>query len=181
MKLSKRHFAGFLMAIALQTQLGLSAMANEEVLKFTTHDIDIKVFSASDVYLVYAGSPHRLSFGKVFRAKTPEDVSRFRWGTSGSYNAFAGPVEMEWRSQDGTPFKYSLNLDEIFKERRILHTEEISRLYKAEPVYGGKPTIIIEVNDRTVNVYMFVTMRLEKDEQTREHRDHLTLAFTKTF
>lgn len=156
-------------------------MASEKVLKFSQHDISIKVFSASDVEIVYAGSPHRLSFGKVFRAKTPDDVRDFKWGTSGSYKAFAGPVDIAWRSQDGTALKYVLNLDEIFPERKILHTEDLAKLYQAEPVYGGRPNIILEVNDRTLNVYMFVTMRLEKDAQTREHRDHLTLAYSKTF
>ncbi len=181
MKLSRRHFAGFLVGTILQTQLGSRAMANEGELKFTTHDLNIQAYSISDVNLVYAGSPHELSAGQLTRAKTVEDETRYPGGKSGSYQAFAGPVQIDWRSKDGTQIKYALDLDAVFKDRKILHTEDVSKLYKPEPVYGGEPTIIIELNDRTLNVYMFVTMRLEHDETKRIHHDHRTLAFSKTF
>lgn len=181
MKLSKRNFAGFLMAIALQTQLGSSAMANEDFLKFSKHDLNIQVYSASDVDVLYAGTPHKLSAGKLAPAKTEKDQNRYPNFKSGSYITFAGPVEVKWSAADGSKLSASLNLDDIFKDRKVLHTDDVSRIYKADPISGGQPTIIIEVNDRTLNVYMFVTIRLEKDEATRDHHDHRTFAYSKTY
>ncbi|MBI1773013.1 MAG: hypothetical protein HYR68_11835 [Burkholderiales bacterium] len=169
------------MAIALQTQLGSSAMANEDFLKFSKHDLNIQAYSASDVEVLYAGTPHKLSAGKLAPAKTEKDQNKFPNFKSGTYVTFAGPVDVKWSAADGSKLAASLNLDEIFKDRRVLHTDDASRLYKADPVAGGHPTIIIEVNDRTLNMYMLVTIRLEKDATTREHHDHRTLAYSKTY
>lgn len=156
-------------------------MANEDVLKFSTHDLNIQVYSASDVELVYAGTPHKLSTGKLAPAKTKTDETKYLNFKSGAYNAFPGPVEIKWSTADGSKLAASIDLDDIFKERKVLHTEEMSRLYMADPIAGGRPTIIVEVNDRTLNIYMAVTLRLEKDAVTREHRDYRTLAFSKTY
>lgn len=162
-------------------QTGYSAMADTQGLTFNKHTLSINIYSVSDVNIVYAGSPHRLSAGKLMRAKTAADEKRFPGFGSGTYITFAGPVDIAWKSQDGTDHSYALDLDEVFKDRKVLHTEDEARFYKPEPVYGSAPTIIIELNDRTLNVYMFVTIRLEKDEMTREHKDHYTLAYTKQF
>jgi hypothetical protein len=173
-----------LLALALQTHLGGLAMANDDMLSFKTHDLRVEIYSASDLNLVYAGSPHQLSPGELARDKTPQDDTKYWGGTSGSYVAFAGPVQLQWRSRDGVQHSYSLDLDEIFKDRRVLHSEDPLRIYKPMPITGGEPTIVIEVIDRTVNVYMFAALQLMPDDPKavrRDEREHRTLAYSKTF
>jgi hypothetical protein len=174
-----------ILTILLQTQIGSLAMAAEDdVLKFDSHDLNIQVYSAGDLRLVYAGLPHELAFGETAREKTPADAARYPGSGSGPYLSFASLVEMEWRSKDGTHFKHTLDLDSIFKDRKVLHDENPADIYKPMPISGRRPTLIIEVNDRTVNVYMFTSIQLiPKDPNAllRDERDHRVLAYSKTF
>ncbi|UPG89435.1 hypothetical protein L2Y96_18875 [Luteibacter aegosomaticola] len=71
---------------------------------------------------------------------------------------FPGPVEMEWISLDGVAHRTSLALEEIFPDRQIHHRVARSEVKDAwletlsfHPV---KPEILLELNDRTVRVYM---------------------------
>ncbi|MFZ6734761.1 hypothetical protein ACO0LG_22750 [Undibacterium sp. Ji42W] len=179
------QFAATFLAIILQTPIGNIAMAaDDDVLKFSSHDLGLKIFSASDFRLVYANSPHELALGEVAREKNATDEMREPGFTSGEYPSFAGPVEMEWRSKEGIHFKHTLDLDSIFKDRKVLHHEDPARIYKPMPVSGGAPTIIIEVNDRTVNVYMFTTIQIIPQDPNairREAHDNMVLAYSKTF
>lgn len=179
MKLTKKFIAGLLTAIAMQTQAGNNTMNNDNTLKFSQHDLNIQVYSASDVYLVYAGTPHTLAKGSLAAAKTERDNNRYPNFKSGTYPTFAGPVEVKWTAADGSKLHASLDFDQIFKERKVLHQDDASRLYKNDPT-DGDPTIIVEVNDRSLNVYMFVTLRLEKGADI-EHHEWRTLAFSKTY
>ena len=174
-----------LMTILLQTQMGsLTMAAEDDVLKFQSHDLNLQIYSAGDFRLLYAGSPHEIAIGRTAREKTAEDEKRYPGFTSGDYQAFAGPVEMEWRSKDGTLFKHTLDLNSIFNDKKILHDENPADIYKPMPILGRQPTIIIEVNDRTVNVYMFTSIQLipkDPNAARRNRRDHRVLAYSQTF
>ncbi|QDE40918.1 hypothetical protein FIV34_17715 [Luteibacter pinisoli] len=71
---------------------------------------------------------------------------------------FPGPVELAWTSLDGTPFQASVDLDDLFKERLVLHN--VVRENVQEPwlkylaVQPLSPKILVELDDRTVSVYM---------------------------
>src|SRR3546814_4107965 len=57
-----------------------------------------------------------------------------------------------WRSKDGVPHRAEIDIGEIFSDKLIRHNlarEEIS-----ETASIAHPAIILEVNDRTINVYM---------------------------
>ncbi len=179
MKLTKKLLAGLLTAIALHTQAGTITMTNDTTLKFASHNLNIQVYSASDVYLVYAGTPHTLAKGTLAAAKTERDNNRYPNFKSGTYPTFAGLVEVKWRAADGSQLQTTLDFDQIFKDRKVLHQDDASRIYKNDPTYGD-PTLIVEVNDRTLNVYMFVTLRLEKGADI-EHHEWRTLAYSNTY
>ena len=178
------NIRAFFSALTLITQLGGPAMANDDVLTFKTHDLSIDIYDASDLNLIYSRSQHNLSKGKIARKKTHDDENKFPNFKSGSYFAFPGPVELNWRSSDGETHSFLLDLDKIFKDRKVLHTEDQKLIYKPKPITGGEPTIIIEVNNRTLNVYMFATVQtISQDPNVtrRNSRDHRTLAFSQTF
>jgi hypothetical protein len=172
------------LAIFSLTHIESKAIDMNEVLKFSTHDFGILCYGGiTNLELVYGGSPHELCFDTPGREKLPSDEKRGPGFLSGSYPAFAGPVEMEWNARDGAHLIHRIDLDEVFKDRVVLHTADPARIYKAKPISGGEPTIIIEVNDRTVSVYMKVSLQLVRADPTDTGRDrstHFTRAYSKT-
>jgi hypothetical protein len=98
---------------------------------------------------------------------------------------FPSPAEVTWRSKDGTPHETKIDIGEIFKDQLIRHTlkyEEISDLGIGP---GALPSIIIEVNDQTVNVYMrahISTKQLQKPgNRFSDFRDDLIKVFSQTY
>lgn len=77
-----------------------------------------------------------------------------------------------------------VDLDEIFKDRLILR--KVPRV-QMPPVYGAWiiPEIMIEVNDRTVRVWMramiFTTVRRKPDNPDSNFRNDIMLAYEKTY
>lgn len=82
---------------------------------------------------------------------------------------FPGPVELAWTSLDNTPLQASVNLDALFNDRLVLHN--VSRAQVKErwleclSIQPVSPTIMVELDDRTVSVYMRALIATE-DEQT---------------
>jgi hypothetical protein len=102
---------------------------------------------------------------------------------------FPSPVEVAWTSLDGTQHTASLNLDALFRERLVLHNlrkEEITEAWLAgcsfQPVV---PEIFVEVNDRTISIYMealVCTKAEQKPGNPNSHfRSDVILAWTHTY
>ena len=181
-----RSFINRMLATVLATftfMQGCTAMSNDDVLKFSTHDLGIRCFGGvTKVWLLYANSDHELCTDRVARDKTPADAKRMPF-KSGSYHAFAGPVEMKWTARDGSQLAYSLDLDTVFKDRTIQHGQDPARINRAKPWLGGEPTIIVEFDDRTVSVYLAGTLLLTSAEPGNNELDDVDihyLAFSKT-
>ena len=98
---------------------------------------------------------------------------------------FAGPVEIDWKSKDGTPLQSSLDFDEIFEDRLVPIPPGVRREDIPERVNTGNTTIIVEVNDRTVNVYTstFLPMKTEQIPGNRYSYSNTDLVrvFTRTY
>ena len=65
---------------------------------------------------------------------------------------FPAPAEATWRAKDQSEHRASVDLGAIFADGLIRH--EVAREDVAEGVSLNDPEIILEVNDRTINVYM---------------------------
>jgi hypothetical protein len=63
----------------------------------------------------------------------------------------ANPARVLWRAKDGTVLRASIDILEIFKDRLIRH--ETPREDVSPNSSMGQTEIILEVNDRTINVY----------------------------
>ena len=158
-------------------------MTNDGVLKFSSHDFGVLCYGVSDVNIEYAKSALPLAAGRVLPEKRAEDAKRTPNGTAGPYSAFQGPVTAKWSARDGTKLEASIDLDRVFPERVVLHTQEAGRIYKPDPIVASTPTVVVELDNRTVNVYMVVTLRLVKDaeQKTFDIKEEKTLAFTQTY
>ncbi|MGF6494970.1 hypothetical protein ABIE56_003168 [Luteibacter sp. 621] len=102
---------------------------------------------------------------------------------------FPGPVDLRWTSLDGTDLQAFVDLDELFRERLVLHNvtrEHIPRTWlkhlSTDPV---SPTILVELDDRTISVYMKAMIVAEgvdaMGNSDRRLRSDPILAWTHTY
>jgi len=95
---------------------------------------------------------------------------------------FPPPAIVTWRSKDGTSHRAEIDMAEIFKDQLIRHNlarEEIPETASINP-----PDIILEINDRTINVYMrahISTKELQKPgNKYSDFRNDLIKVFSRT-
>lgn len=124
-------------------------------LRFQRHRFGGFCFDTWGCSIVYNGFPHgqddrerqaasSASFGDAYprRMKAAHlDIANF-----------PGPAEVTWRAKDKSEHRASVDLAAIFADGLIRH--EVARDDVAEGVSLNDPEIILEVNDRTINVYM---------------------------
>lgn len=95
---------------------------------------------------------------------------------------FATPARLRWRSRDGSEHAGEVDLAEIFKDGLVRH--KTPREDIAEDVSMGFTHVVLEINDRTVNVYTR-TMIPTKREQVPGNphsffRDDLIKVYSRT-
>src|SRR3546814_1382825 len=93
------------------------------------------------------------------------------------------PAVVSWRSKDGTPLRAEVDIDKIFKDRLIRHN--VAREDIPEKAGVHNPDIVLEVDDRTINVYMraFVPTK-EPQTPGNKHsnfRNDLIKVFSRTY
>jgi hypothetical protein len=176
----------------------MSAQANAKIeppaqthavpLKFKLHNFEAVCYSTVTCSVVYANN----DFTRLFEDKPapPPTSANYKaaWGTA-SYigiKNFPAPAEVHWKSQDGVAHEAKVDIGDIFKDELIWHNVPKADMadFHSGPV-AGEPDIFLEVNDRTINVYM-TTLIPTKTEQipgnTNSYgRDDLFLAWSHTY
>jgi len=176
----------------------MSAQANSRIeppaqthavpLKFKLHNFEAVCYSTVTCSVVYANN----DFTRLFENKPAPPPSspnyKATWGTA-SYvgiKNFPAPAEVHWKSQDGVAHEAKVDIGDIFKDELIWHNVPKADMadFHSGPV-AGEPDIFLEVNDRTINVYM-TTLIPTKTEQipgnTNSYgRDDLFLAWSHTY
>ncbi|RMH87480.1 hypothetical protein EBB59_12940 [Lysobacter pythonis] len=92
-----------------------------------------------------------------------------------------GPMRLDWTSLDGVEHEAELDFKETFPDRLVLHN-----VPREEVKYGWESVdVLVEINDRTVNVYMkalVITQYPQNPEDPRSNwKEDLILAWTKTY
>lgn len=124
-------------------------------LKFKQHTFTTVCYSTLMCRVWYAGawsgfrkpSPPSSDYG-------PKYLDHI-WGGHVGIDNFPDPAEVTWRSMDGTEHRAQIDMGEIFRDRLTRHhvpREEMADVPDGE--HGGNPLIVLEVNDRTIRVYM---------------------------
>lgn len=97
---------------------------------------------------------------------------------------FPLPAEVSWRDKDGNSHETKVDIAAIFKDQMVLHNvpqEQLPPILTA-PIF---PEIILEVNDRTINVWMRAdvpTKDLQKPGNPYSRlRYDMMLAYSKTY
>lgn len=97
--------------------------------------------------------------------------------------AFAGPLTARWNTLDGSRLKASVDLEIIFRDRTVVHSQDPNLIHRANPFVTKEPVILIEVDHRTVSVYMLITLRLDNPESPNvfaSSRERM-LAYTRAY
>lgn len=99
---------------------------------------------------------------------------------------FPGPVQVRWRSLDGRKHEAAIDLAAIFKDELVWHdvsAEDIAHFFEGPT--AGSPDIFLEVNDRTVSVYMTMFIPTKKEQVAGNpysaFRNDILLAWTQTY
>jgi len=160
---------------------------NERVIRFDNkHNLGLDCYNASDLHLAYG------RFGARRYASEENDGKRILANSKkeghatdanmGTFEVFRDVVKLRWLDHEGNPIAYQFRFEDIFKDKIIPHIKEDEDLiYWDDPIFGI-PGIIIEVDDRTLNIYSDVDIRLRvpNTNKLRHRRDHI-LVFSKTF
>ncbi len=101
----------------------------------------------------------------------------------GPFDNFLPPAIVTWRSKDGTPHEAEVDIGEIFKDQLIRH--KVPRQDISTKGSLPLPEIILEVNDRTINVYMRATIWLKEPRipgnRLSNQQNDLIKAYSRTY
>lgn len=154
--------------------------------KFRRHNFGAACYSTYGCKVVYDDFLHIDEPDDVLEPSSasigPEYLDYLKGGYLGIRN-FPPPAQVRWRSRDGNPHQAAIDMGAIFRDQLILH--KVPKEDIPEGISITDPAIILEVNDRTINVYMraFIpTKELQIPEnQYSGARTDLILAFTETY
>jgi hypothetical protein len=154
-------------------------------LKFASHKFSVFTYDTYGAKVTYAGPQIDEDPDQLQRASSSYGPGYQRsWsGIHGMIRNFPPPAKVAWRSKDGQAHEAEIDFGEIFKDELIRHN--VSREQMADVPdgkYQNEPSIILEVNDRTIRVWMkahIPTKQLQKPgNKYSDFRSDLVLAKT---
>lgn len=155
-------------------------------LKFVQHSFGARCYSTYGCTVDYNGFRHVQDPDDVLQPSSdevhPDAFQNANAGYVGVMN-FPPPARVRWRSRDGAQHEALVDIAEIFSDGLLLHN--VPREDVREGVSILNPAIVLEVNDRTVNVYMRAriptkSLRVEGNPHSDYRRD-MVLAWSRTY
>jgi hypothetical protein len=155
-------------------------------LKFRAHKFGVSTYSTYGCRVEYGGRvrvddpEERLqSSSEALGSRYPDNMT----AGMGPIPNFPPAANVTWRSKDGTALQAEVDIGGIFKDELIRH--HVAREDALDPASSGTPGIILEVNDRTINVYMRDMIALKKpqfpDRPHSDFRDELIKVFSRIY
>jgi hypothetical protein len=157
--------------------------ASADELRFRTHNLAMNCYSSMAMKVTYGGRQYGGCTERMSREKRTDDDKRWPSAIL-DLRAFEGPLKVQWQSRDAALHEQTLDLAQIFKDRVVLHAEDPQRIDGLMPMIPDAPTIVVEVNDRTLRLYMDVRIALRPQDPAAKSRDvrrNRTLAYEKIF
>lgn len=156
-------------------------------LEFRAHYIGVATYSTYDCKITYDGALIRVDEEGVLKRSSESLGAKYPDGVlsagHGPHRNFPGPMVITWRSKDGEPHHAEVDIGEIFRDQRVRHN--VPREEVTEHGNDTAPGIIVEVNDRTINVYMRATIGLKRprfsDRPHSDYRDDLIKVHTRIY
>ncbi|HEX7816619.1 hypothetical protein [Dyella sp.] len=161
-------------------------------LHFKRHNFQAFCYNTVGCHIIY----DRQNFSPVTNDDDPDHVSppppegdyKKNWLGQASIDIpnFPGPAEVKWKSLDGKEHEAKIDIASIFKDELVWHNVPKNDMadFHSGPV-AGTPDIFVEVNDKTVNVYitMFIPTKQEQipGNKYSSFRNDIVLAWTHTY
>jgi hypothetical protein len=152
-------------------------------LRFVKHDFQVFCYNTIRCHVIY----NDFNFKAEERPSPPPPSADYRdhWPFA-SYlgiRNFPPPAEVNWTSLDGVAHTAKVDIGAIFKDERVLYNVPDAEI--PDRSWGGEPGILLEVNDRTISVYMkaFIATKTEQipGNKDSDFRDDVILAWTHTY
>lgn len=165
---------------------GYTNVGAEWPLKFKGHYFGAHCFDTQSCTVHYRGFVH----GSEDRPSPPvvsygRPLEKLLTAGRGPIPNFPPPAEVTWRSKDGAPLEAQIDIGDIFKDELIRHNLRRDEISEDGIGPGALPGIILEVNDRTINVYMrahISTKALQvPGNKYSDFRDDLIKVFSRTY
>ena len=152
-----------------------------EPLTFRTHSLATTCFSANKMKVTYGRYTTNNCPTALAREKKLSDNTDLPSAALG-FRAFVGPLIVAWQARDGILFSQTLDLEKMFRGNVVQHKEDPKQIDPSLPLVVP-PLIVVEVDDRTLTIYMDVDIGLRTDEPGRLRRSsrNRTIAFQKHF
>lgn len=175
-------------AAHLPAKPGYSNAVNHWPLVFHAHWFGSDCFSTRSCKVLYAGMPEGAMIeGEEHKSRPSVEsygipLKKLLRGGRGPIPNFPSPAVVDWRSADGSSHHAEIDIGEIFKDQLVRHhvpREDVGA------TYNPQPEIMLEVNDRTINVYMrahISTRALQKPGNPySDFRDDLIKVFSRDY
>ncbi|MEO8746427.1 MAG: hypothetical protein ABI379_02035 [Rhodanobacter sp.] len=163
-----------------------SATSSMFPLKFYQHAFDAHCYNTIRCKVIY----NRFNFSPDHAETQPSPAPpspdyRQHW----SYASYAGianfppPAEVQWTSLDGVTHEAKVDIGAIFKDGRVLYHVPDAEI--PDKSWTEEPGIFLEVNDRTINVYMQAVIATKTEQipgnKYSHRRDDVILAWSHTY
>lgn len=154
-------------------------------LTFKVHAFQAYCFNTLTCKIVYNNYQFMPSYANKPSGPPPSPDYREHWPFASNIGIrnFPPPAQIQWTSLDGAEHNAKVDIGSIFKNERVLYKVADSEI--PDRSWGGEPGIILEVNDRTINVYMkaFIATKTEQipGNKYSTGRDDVILAWTQTY
>jgi hypothetical protein len=164
---------------------GFTKAPNVFPLTFKVHNFEAYCYNTVRCRVIYNNFNFTLG-GEAESPSGPPPSPDYKKNWNASYvgiRNFPPPADVRWTSLDGTIHEARIDIGEIFKDERVLHNVPESDY--AQGTFDGSADIFLEVNDRTINVYMeaFVATKNEQIPGNKYSygRTDLILAWSHTY
>lgn len=163
---------------------GGHVVRNEFPLRFKDHNFEAYCYDTIGCSILYNDFYHvKQEADEVASPPKMQDYKKY-WGGAlyiGIDN-FPEPAVVKWKSKDGVAHEAQVDIGKIFKNELILHNVPQEEIPVETAATVGGPDVFLEVNDRTINVYMKAMIAL-KDTETRksDFRQEVILAWSHTY
>lgn len=161
-----------------------SRVAGASDLRFDAHNFEAHCYDATGCKVLYNDHYHVRDADDVTRPPAGAD-HRKRW-SGASYigvKNFPAPAVVTWRSKDGQSHRAEVDIGAIFAEQKILFQVPPGDI--PENAYIADPDIFLEVDDRTINVFMKAHIPLKAPRvpgnRFTNFAEDFVLAFTRTY
>jgi hypothetical protein len=181
--------AGCHPAMSAQTDARIAPPAQTHAvpLKFKQHNFEAVCYNTIGCTVVYNNRPQAKHGADEVSGPPKSKDYKKTWGSveTGIRN-FPAPAEVTWKSLDGVAHEAKVDIGSIFKDELVWHDVPKSDMtdFYAGPV-AGAPDIYLEVNDRTINVYMAMLVPTKAEQipgnKDSDFRKDVILAWSQTF